>query len=572
MAELDFDAIFEGRNLNSGVWEAGLRQLRNEAPLLRAERYPSPTLASLVDFHDALKSEEIQEFLLRESMNAPALSLYSRQVRLEVSGRLLETTHPEMARKFFEAAKDLLDEQSKAGYGNEGWYKNLTEYYQTLVDRNTDPNAIEDSDDEGKKKKALAFLRVGQANFYATNYQPARDNLHQGLDRLEELNLLESDDPELAIQIFEAWTSLQMIVAHLKLDNTDQRYVKQAIEVAERLVALQPEDAAHKVRLGRALKEAATADTLQNRPEAAQTYYERSLAIFRSLELAKEVKHDIPFEIASILAGLASLKLDKEDFESAKELYQQSLLEAEARASTTPDNKIYQGFVAMLHMRLGQAKYSLRSWVEAERDLLKAVTIYEHLIDVERGALNELDSLANCYFRLAYTQIERQGPPADAIKWFDKLVDIRRKQLSLSLSDQRLENELANSLAIRSRSLLKDNQTELALEGLNEAVGLAPKQPAPLILRSFVYFLQGKWQACLEDLDQAAKVQMFLTAEQQWMRAKCLLELGRFEDSVEAYEELLDEVKDNPDYYRRLLWRDSWRVRRNNHLFGWTSP
>ena len=543
-SEVEFQALFSGRDLNALSWESTLRKLHEEAPRTFAERYPSTTLGSLIDLRDSLGSDEIQQLLLREAISFPVVAPYARLERLEASAKLLSSIEPSAAYKFYQATLDVIPLLESQGFGSAKTWQERAKFNIDAMDRLQAPESIDATTAVGKERRMLAHRRYGLAQNYADKTAAARIHFESALTLARQLTASDPGSIEFKKMLLESILDVQRTSVEASDIDLARSLALEAVTIAESLKNTDGDDLR---TLAEVYREAANVEEAAVQLPKAKQYIDKAILIYEQLhqktgqrQVGKSSGNslDAALDLANAHLASGSLDIDLKDFASASEHYLQSIQLIEPRANASPNNHTLQSFLATVHIGLGRIAFSEGKLDASIERFEYAASLAEGLVANRQEKAEELRLAAQTYNWLS-TIHQSKGDTQAAMKWMDKEVTASRRRLQFS--PQNADYRRAFSQAIHGRALAKLAMQQLdgAQQDWNEAIAATPDNAELWQQRGLVHYAKSEWQSAIDDLTQAMKLDSNVTAFSWRVRADSLANLERWKEASADYDQLV---------------------------------
>ena len=543
-SEMEFRALFSGRDLNALSWESTLRKLHEEAPRSYAERYPSTTLGALIDLHGSLGSDEIQQLLLREAISFPVVAPYARLERLEASAKLLSSIEPSAAIKFYQATLNVIPLLDSQGFGSATTWQERAKFNTDAMERLQAPESIDATTTIGKERRIFAHERYGLAQLFAGNTAGARVHFESALTLARELATADPASIEFKKILLNVLLDVQRTSIEAGDIDLGHSLALEAVTIAESLKNTEGQDLR---TLAEVYREAANVEASASQLPKAKQWIDKAISIYEQLHQQTGQRQvgmnsanelDAALDLASAHLASGSLDIDLKDFVSASKHYLQSEKLIESRANASPNNYTLQKFLATVHIGLGRIAFSEGKLDESIERFEHAASLAEGLVANRQEKAEELQLAAQTYNWLSSIH-QTKGDMQAAMKWMDKEVTVSRRRLQFS--PQNADYRRAFSQAIHGRALAKLAMEQLdgALSDWNEAVAVTPDNAELWQQRGVVHYAKSEWQSAIDDLTQAMKLDNNVTAFSWRIRADSLANLERWKESSEDYDQLV---------------------------------
>lgn len=545
-SELEFRALFTGRDLNALSWESTLRKLHEEAPRSYAERYPSTTLGALIDLQGSLGSDEIQQLLLREAISFPVVAPYARLERLEASAKLLSNVEPSAAYKFYQATLNVIPLLDSQGFGSAKTWQERAKFNADAMERLQAPEAIDATTAAGKERRMLAHRRYGLALRFAGNKPAARVHFESALTLARQLTTTDPGSTEVKKMLLDAILDVQRVSVEAGEIDVSHRLALEVVTIAE---SLRNTDS-HTVdlrTLAEVYREAANVEVLASQLPKAKHWIEKAISIYEQLHQKAEQHQvsvnpgndlDAALDLANAHVASGSMDIDLKDFASAREHYLQSLSLVEPRANASPNNHTLQSFLATVQIGLGRVAFNEGKLDTSIQHFERAASLAERLVANRQEKAEELQLAAQTYNWLG-TIHQSKGDNQAAMKWIEKEVTASRRRLQFSPQNPDFRRAFSQAIHGRALAKLAMQQLDEALQDWNEAIATMPDNAELWQQRGLVHYAKSEWQSAIDDLTQAMKLDSNVSAFSWRVRADSFANLERWKEASEDYDQLV---------------------------------
>ena len=222
------------------------------------------------------------------------------------------------------------------------------------------------------------------------------------------------------------------------------------LELAEKMVQLQPDHAPWQLELSYALNNLGTLSFSQKRYLKAEEYINSSAKLKTSLVAQNPLNTQYLAELADTISWQASVLDKKNQLKESKDIFKKSLALTQKLSSIEPQNNMWKQRLGQAHFRLALKHYDMGELQAAENQINHALPIFLELHNTDQTHQTWLRELADQYLMLA--KINQHRAQLDealfninlGLSYYEKYTDESRQTKAVNL--QKLHYTTVSSL------------------------------------------------------------------------------------------------------------------------------
>ncbi|MCY2996020.1 MAG: TIR domain-containing protein [Planctomycetota bacterium] len=313
--------------------------------------------------------------------------------------------------------------------------------------------------------------------------QPVRKRLVESVSKLVATLKEEGVDDiaTLHLEMIRFGRDGEQALTHGKLDQAEQAF-RRGLDLAKRLVVLDPGNWRHKSNVGVCLNKLADLQVLRGNVEAAQPLYEEDLKISRTLAAADPGNAQSQRDVSVSLGKLADLQVLRGNIEAAQPLYKEALKIRRTLAAADPGNAQSQREVSVSLDNLADLQVRQGN-VEAAQPLCEeALKISRTLATWDPGNAKSQRDVSVSLNKLADLQVKRGNVEA-AQPLYEEALKISRTLAAADPGNAQSQRDVSVSLYKLGRLERTRFRYDAAKERFAAAIGVLEKLIAENRLR-----------------------------------------------------------------------------------------